>query len=108
MSLIDDIKAGFGFSGPTEVWAVSLWGDGSSQGYRCNVICDAMEAVIAQDIMPQDAARIARVPDMEAALLAADELAQAVAADDRGGNGPHSDNVSLALAAYRQATGEVV
>ena len=57
-----------------------------------------------------DARRIARVPDMEAALLAAEELAQAVGdwSMPRGSNGMTSPDeghpLMAALAAYRKAT----
>ncbi len=49
-------------------------------------------------------ARIARVPDMEAALIAADELARRVQ-EQRDGVPMRTDYITKALAAYRAATG---
>lgn len=67
--------------------------------------------IVATTFNDQTARRIARVPDMEEALLAAEELANAV---DHERNMPCQDidmqlraiaSVNDALAAYRKATG---
>ena len=59
-----------------------------------------------QRIDHPDARRIARVPEMEAALLAAGKLADALEAYMRAGAGPLTGwiDVEEALAAYRKAT----
>lgn len=49
--------------------------------------------------------RIARLADLEAALLAAEELVQAVSAQRKNGLKSVSPRTALALAAYRKATG---
>lgn len=102
MTLIEQIKAdrGAGTAGP---WVID-------DGYITTIkyfiaVCSVSGGV------PADKRRIARVPDMEEALLAADELAKAV---DHERNMPCQDidmqlraiaSVNDALAAYRKATG---
>lgn len=53
-----------------------------------------------------NARRIARVPEMEASLLAAEELAQALeaAAHNKGTNPDDVKRTAAALVAYREAT----
>jgi hypothetical protein len=105
MSLIDDIKRDRenGTPGPwVAKWPVSpdhpfiesvcnFAEKPSGDEYYMNVngLCEA-----------QDARRIARVPEMEAALLAADELADAVSDFLKG---PYHE-LAQPLATYRKAT----
>ncbi|MFG6524451.1 hypothetical protein [Sulfitobacter sp. M23508] len=82
-------------------------GDGTARG---QAEADKDPSVYRMDISGvdhPDARRIARVPDMEAALLAAEELANALEAYNRGGAGPLTgwQDVEDALAAFRKATG---
>lgn len=106
MSLIDDIRKDreAGTPGPwdrqgdhkynTDFGVFSKNGRAvcSSGGYS-----DGKETTYEEN--KANARRIARVPDMEAALLAADELADAIAMSKPW------DEIDACLTAYRKATG---
>lgn len=86
-------------------------GDGTARG---QAEADKDPSVYRMDISGvdhPDARRIARVPDLEAALIAADELAQAVdqernmVCQDMGKQADCAARVDAALAAFRKATG---
>jgi hypothetical protein len=110
MSLIDDIKRDreAGTPGP---WASGHYDDIGDEveiqtyegEYVASIDCDgAFEGNIAECIYA-NSRRIARVPDMEASLLAADELAAKVDAFNAGRLFTIAPVLS-ALAAYRKAT----
>ena len=118
MSLIDDIKRDreAGTQGP---WVVAkdrnkvrriFAGDSGPQVATASVFANWMpversaEAHATADV---NARRIARVPEMEAALIEAAKLADALEAYMRAGAGPLTGwiDVEDALAAYRKATG---
>jgi hypothetical protein len=90
MTLIDDIKRDREAGTPDLAAAYCDWGL-----YSANQVF-------------ADCARQARVPDMEAALIAADELARAIDKEELTAMKwavSISDEVQKALAAYRKATG---
>lgn len=111
MSLIDDIKRdrGAGTPGP---WVIGKALDVSDYGFEHLFINSGEKVVLGgcgccgspNGHCGADPRRIARVPDMEAALLAADRLADAVEAAFvvLPANSAVSDVIS-ALAAYREA-----
>jgi hypothetical protein len=91
--MIDDIKRDRenGTPGPFKVFSGTM-----VRGPAGNTLADCRYKNGAND-----APRFARVPDMEAALLAADELADAVSEFLKG---PYHE-LAQPLAAYRKATG---
>jgi hypothetical protein len=104
MSMIDDIKRDRedGTPGP---W-VAKWPVRSDHPFidaKCNFAEKPSGGAYYMNVSglceAQDARRIARVPDMEAALLAAQMLVDALDA-----NAP-IEQIETALAAYRKATG---
>lgn len=120
MSLIDDIKRDreAGTPGPWKLETVPTScgvchrvGEWPSRGAH-----KTSGACLYEDYPPTTAAgntetysnarRIARVPDLEAALLAADELARRVHQQQEGWP-MRADYIATALAAYRKATGEI-
>ena len=101
MSMIDDIKR------DREAGTQGPWKHGSTVGGWDAVTCEGPTpiAVLALN-EPVNATRIARVPDMEAALIAAEELADAV--DEWGAKGRTEATaaaLNTALGNYRAATG---
>lgn len=112
MSLIDDIKRDreAGTPGP---WAIGKALKVSEDGFEyLSIVSGEKQVVVGCGCCGSpcgdckvDPERIARVPDMEAALLAADRLAEAVEAASvvLPANSAVSDVIS-ALVAYQEAT----
>lgn len=105
MSLLDDIRRDMaqGTPGPWNAarwqgdeWPENRWSVGSFQG----AVAISPRHVDHDDLT--DARRCARVPDMEKALLAAEELANTLDADM--GTLAFSPATINALAAFRKAT----
>ena len=115
MSLIDDIKRDreAGTPGPWRVKDCDSMGDRCTHYYQ-EVWNDETDILVTTEVTRAhndggrvNMRRIARVPDLEAALLAADELAGSahdawVSADFH--NGEDHDDLYRAIAAYRKAT----
>ena len=101
MTLIDKIKADreAGTAGPWEACATD---DLSLFVCADNETHDPLIATI-NTVNPADARRIANVPNMEAALLAADALGLAI---DDAASVDNAGVVATALAAYRKAIGD--
>jgi hypothetical protein len=107
MSLIDDIRRdrGAGTPGPWQLDGIAITYLLPPYGSPVDVCLMGEPAQSPGDILAMmqkwemNARRIARVPDMEAALIAAQVLVDALDA-----NAP-IDQIDTALAAYRKATG---
>lgn len=116
MTMIDDIKRDreAGTPGPwkatrnTAFWEIEVpeaWGqvEPGVLPYSIGDVC-ASDPGDTKGLQELNARRIARVPDMEAALIAADELATRVQ-QQQDGWPMRTDYITDALAAYRKATG---
>ena len=104
MSMIEDIKRDreAGTPGP---WRTSKVNPSRVFGPDSQPVMDR-DPTFSQEVkFEANARRIARIPDLEAALLAADELARAVDGL-HDSTGLSSLALTEALAAYRRATGE--
>lgn len=99
MSLIDDIKRDRNLDPEPDMgwkWGPCIWD---------NDTADAAYILSNRKVAsPSVARRIGRVPDIEAALLAADNLADAIDQLNHLGCQQSVARVSLALASYRDAT----
>lgn len=112
MNMIEQIKADAeaGTEGPwaTDLIKVAWRGGQQSLMNEAPYLSGYIISSIVDGVVDIDAKRIARVPDMEAALIAADELANAYALYESRANADSPDDwaaMSNALAAYRAAIG---
>ena len=114
MTLIDKIKADreWGSNGPFFADSDTDWCLDTSGENSCYYInsADGPWAVVAVESAfgednrnDADMRRVCRIPDMEAALLAAEELARLVVAQSSMSN---LGEIDAALAAYRKAVGD--
>ncbi|QDP48427.1 MAG: hypothetical protein Tp118SUR00d2C21406231_43 [Prokaryotic dsDNA virus sp.] len=122
MKLIDDVKSDVNLAA-TRKKSAAKWSVGldeipgiiyiSGPAQKLTIVTTATN-LNGEDFVARhaDARRIARVPDLEAALLAADELAAAIdqernmVCQDFDAQAKSAAAVDEALAAYRKATGE--
>lgn len=113
MNMIEQIKADreAGTNGPWDEDLIkTAWRGGQQSLINASPsLAPYVALAISDGIVDVDARRIARVPDMETALIAADELANVYALYESRANADSPDDwaaMDNALAAYRAAIGD--